>query len=382
MSAGDDFRIGLFYPTSTSIHFLSPLAKERNPDVLAAATHARLIQAAERAGLDYAFAADAWGSRGPASTELELGDPMLFAPMLAGILIGASEHIKIITTMHQAMLHPLQIARMGANLDALSGGRWGMNAVSGAGFAPELMKSLAPVSDHDALYDAAAESMEIILQAWHNDGEVDFEGAHYQVKGRLVGPMPVQRPHPLIVSAGASPAGCEFAGKYASVIFIPGRASAEMIADRRGKVAAAAERAGSEADIRVLLHASIIVGDTQSEAEALGDELLASVDLRAAAELVSTVTRGITTYEEIFAHHSKEELRDLGLTAGTRRIYGDAAYVADQIQELRETTGCDGVSLSFPIWQPEQVERFGTMVGPLLQERGIWSSAASRGWPW
>ena len=377
------FRLGLMYPTTPGLHLLSPLAAERNPDVLAAASHISVIQAAERAGLDYVFAADAWGGRGPASKQLGLSDPMLFAPVLAGILIGASEHIKIITTMHQAMLHPLQIARMGANLDALSGGRWGMNAVSGAGYAPELMKSLAPVSDHDALYDAAAESMEIILQAWHNGGEVDFEGAHYQVKGRLVGPMPVQRPHPLIVSAGASPAGCEFAGKYASALFMPGRARAEMIDDRREKVRLAAERAGRElADARVMLHASILIGETQQEAETLSAELRASVDLRAVHEYLAGVTAQITTFEELFSSYGEDQLRDVGLTAGTRRIHGDPKHVADGIRALKEETSRDGISLSFPLWQPDQIRRFATSVVPLLQADGVWSPADTRGWSW
>ena len=111
------------------------------------------MEAAERAGLDYVFLADGWGPGGPVSEELGIGDLWLFAPLLAGVLIGASEHIKIITTIHQAFLHPLVIARMGANLDALSGGRWGMNAVSGAGFAPDLIGSTSPTTDHDALYD-------------------------------------------------------------------------------------------------------------------------------------------------------------------------------------------------------------------------------------
>ena len=189
------------------MNWLSPLCKELNPDVRSAKTHIAVAQAAERAGLDYMFCADAWGSRGAASTEFELCDPMLMGPILAGVLFGATEHIKVITTIHQLWLHPLQIARIGGNLDALSGGRWGMNAVSGVGFAPELVKSVSTIDNHDDYYASASESMEIVFQAWANDGNVDFSGKYYQARGRLVGPMPVQQPRPVIVSAVASERG-------------------------------------------------------------------------------------------------------------------------------------------------------------------------------
>lgn len=368
-----DFKIGLFYPTSTSVHFLSPLGKERNPDVYAAATHVEMARAAETAGLDYMFMADSWGGRGPVSTEQGLSDPMLLAPTLAAVLIAASEHIKIVTTLHQAWWHPLHIARIGGNLDALSGGRWAMNAVSGAGFAPELLESVSPIHDHDQLYEAAAESMDIVLQAWHDDGNVDYDGKHYQAHGRLVGPMPVQEPHPVIVSAGASTAGCEFAGRYASIAFMPGRTTADVIADRRAKIQDAAVRAGREdTDVKILLHASVLIADTQADAESLSAELEASVDMRAVYEYLGTVTR-ISTYDELFAKYTEDQLRDVGLTAGTTKIHGDAEHVARSIRELRESTGCDGLSLSFPLWGPDQVARFRRDVAPLLEDDGVWA---------
>jgi FMNH2-dependent dimethyl sulfone monooxygenase len=378
-----DFRIGLFYPSSTAAHAMSPLPKERNPDVTLASTHVAVIRAAEAAGLDYAFLADAWSGVGPVHGSMGVSDPRVLAPILAGVLFGASEHIKIITTMHQSWLHPLHIARIGASLDALSEGRWGMNAVSGSGFAPDLVKSVTSITDHDALYAAAGESMDIALQAWENEGEVDFQGEYFQVKGRLIGPSPVQRPHPVIVSAGASPSGCEFAGRYASLAFIPGRASAEVIADRRAQIQAAAERAGrGDVDIKVLLHASIILGDTQQEADAISSELRDSIDLRAVHEWLQGVAGTSMTYDELFSKYTESELRDLGDTGGTVRMHGDADYIADAIQKLQADTGCDGLSLSFPYWQPENIERFGETVTPLLEERNVWTSAPSRGWPW
>jgi FMNH2-dependent dimethyl sulfone monooxygenase len=378
-----DFRLGLMYPTTPSVHLLSRDAAHANPPVLDVATHVEQMRVAEAAELDYVFLADAWGGRGPVSEELQLSDPMLFCPTLAGVLIGASRHIKIITTMHQAWLHPLTIMRMGANLDALSDGRWGMNAVSGHGYAAELVESVAPTKDHDALYDAASESMEIVLQGWMNGGEVDFSGRYYQATGRMVGPHPVQRPHPVIVSAGSSPRGCEFAGRYASVVFMPGRSSAEMIADRREKIRQAAERAGrGRLEVKILIHASVLVRDTMQEADERSAELRASVEPEAVAEYLAGVMPMITTLREIYDRYSPDELAEIGLTTSTVKLHGDPESVADGIQALKDTVGCDGITLSFPVWTTDEIDAFRTKVIPLLEARGVWSSAATRGWAW
>ena len=384
MGAGlTEFRIGTFYPSSRTVHCRSTLAVQRNPDVLDAVNHVAYANAAEAAGLDYLFLGDLWGSMGPRSTELEFGDPMVFAPITAAMLFAVTDNIKVITTLHQAWLHPLVIARIGGNLDALSGGRWGMNAVSGVGFNRELLEGVTAVSDHDAFYALASESMEIVQQAWRNDGVVEFEGSYFRVKGRLVGPMPRQQPSPLIVAAGASKAGCEFAGRYASVAFLPGRADATLFADRRERITAAAQRAGRpDANIKLICHAGILIGETQEEAEALWADLRAAVDLRGTYEMVSSTTSTITTYQEIFEQHAEEQVRNQGITSGARPIHGGPEEIADAIQELREIDGCDGVSLSFLFWEPQQIQLFAEKVVPLLEHRGVWSPAYKRGWPW
>jgi FMNH2-dependent dimethyl sulfone monooxygenase len=293
---------------------------------------------------------------------------------MSSLLIGVTEDIPIVTTMHHAWLHPLQIARFGADLQAMSGGRWGLNCVAGAGFAPDLLNSWAPQPGHDKQYAAASESMEIVLQAWRNDGEVDFEGEYFRAKGRLVGPSPGEGNLPLIVSAGSSPAGCEFAGRYASAVFIPGGAEPPQIADRCERIRSAANEAGRDDadDIVILLHGSVLVGETRAEAEVLTEELLDSVDVRSVVEMVSLVGSQTATMEEVYSRYKDEQLRELGTTGGAR-LWGDPEQVAEQIRDLRDRTGCDGVSLSFPIWQPEMIARFGEKVGPVLEEMGVWS---------
>jgi len=105
-------RIGLFYPDEQIDALLLSPAHERNPDVGSAATHVRIVRAAENGGFDYVFLADGWGPLGPAGSSLGYGDPMMFGPTLAGLLIGVGGHIKIITTLHLPWFHPLHVARI------------------------------------------------------------------------------------------------------------------------------------------------------------------------------------------------------------------------------------------------------------------------------
>jgi FMNH2-dependent dimethyl sulfone monooxygenase len=368
-----DFRIGLFYPNSPSVHLMSPLSKELNPNIRGAQTHIDIMGAAEGAGLDYVFIADAWGPRGEAALLYELGDPILMGPILAALLIAASKNIKVINTMHQSWLHPLQIARMGANLASLSGDRWGMNAVSGAGMAPELVKAVSDVTDHDDLYAVATESMEVILEMFENDGEVHHQGKYFQADGRMVGPWP-DPPH--IVSAGASPRGCEFAGKFASAIYIPGPSEmpAEKIIERREMIKAEARKAGraDADDIKILVNTQLVIAETQSEADALSKRLTDTLDPNAMKEMHSHAAAMSTTYKDIVA--------DKGMF--TEWTAGDPERIADQIEEIQQSGVCDGLSLSFLVFQPELIKLFGDEVVPILEKRGVWTSAEKRGWPW
>ena len=117
----------------------------------------------------------------------------------------------------------------------------------------------------------------------------------------------------MIVSAGASTAGCEFAGKYASIVFIPGRASPEMIADRRAKIQDAAHRAGrADTDIKVLLTPASSSATPKPKPTPSPNACSTPVSLPAVHEYVTRVTK-ITTYEEIYAQYTEDQLRDLGL---------------------------------------------------------------------
>lgn len=374
-------RLGLFYPNAKAIHTISGIVAAKNPDVLDMGAHVAVAQTCERIGLDYLFLADAWGAYGPQTSSFGLQDPMLLPPILAAALIPVTEKIRLITTLHTSWFEPLQYVRIGGALDALSRGRWGMNIVSGSGFADDVVGGAAPVS-HDARYQRACEFVEVMTQAW-TMGKVDFHGQHFTIKGAIVGPGPVQTPRPFIVSAGASDAGREFAGRYADCIFMPGRTPLEELRKRVGDIRRVAAEAGRPKDaIKVQMHAHIVLRDTAAEAREYSDWIARSVDLEGVAEYLNKVRANISTYDDIYNSLGELQMRAIGSVSGARKIHGGPAEVADGIAQLVEEFGCDGVALSFPIWQPDEIERFGRLVLPILEQRGLWSHPRTRDFGW
>jgi FMNH2-dependent dimethyl sulfone monooxygenase len=373
-------RLGLFYPNARAIHTISGEIAARNPNVLDIKSHITVAQTCEKIGLDYLFLADAWGPYGPRTSGFGLQDPMLLPPILTAALVAVTEKIRFINTLHTSWFEPLQYVRIGGTLDQLSQGRWGMNIVSGSGFA-EVVGGPAELS-HDARYDRACEFVEVITQAW-TTGKVDFDGTHFHIRGAIVGPSTFQKPRPYIVSAGASDAGREFAGRYADCIFMPGRTPKEELAKRITDIRQIAAKAGRPAGaVKVQMHASVALRDTDAEAKEYSEWIAQSVDLEGVAEYLNSVRANISTYDDIYKSLGELQMRAIGSVSGSRKIHGGPMQVADGIAELITEFGCDGIAVTLPIWQPEEIERFGRLVLPLLEERGLWTHPNSRDFAW
>ncbi|WP_373084809.1 LLM class flavin-dependent oxidoreductase [Sneathiella sp.] len=375
-------RIGLFYPNTPTMHAISHEVAERNLNAMEIQTHVDVAQAAEEIGLDYLFMADAWGSYGPKATEANVQDPILLAPILAAALIPVTKKIRLITTIHTSWFDPLAVARIGSALDCLSNGRWGVNIVSGTGFGGHLANRLAPEFDHDARYERAAEFVEVVTQLW-SQGEVNFTGNYFAIEGAIVGPQTVQQPRPLIVSAGASDAGREFAGQHADYIFMPGRTPQEECAKRTADINRIARDAGRpEGAVKLQMHASVLVRETNEEAIADSKALADAVDLDVVAEYLNSVRGAISTYDDIYASLGELQMRQIGSVSGSRKIHGGPDEVADQIEHLVKAFGCDGIAITLPVWRPEEIRRFGELVLPRLESRGLWQHPKTRNWSW
>ena len=380
-SANDrTMRIGLFYPHTHTPHIRSKEVRHLVPDVFDLDVHRRLATVCETGGLDFFFTLDGWGRRRDAHG----GGQGLMGPILAAALFAMTRHIGFITTVHTSILHPVHVARIGANLDALSQGRWGINLVTGAGGADGLFESLSEHPGHDERYAMAEEALIIIRHLWRGES-CDFEGTFYKVKGALIGPTPVQQPTPAIVTAGASPAGLRFTARHADWHFMPGRMSRRDALARIHRLREWCETEGRPADsVRIMRHVSMLVRDSAAEAQRMTDWLISAVDLDLAHQYVQEIGQRIGTYREVYEQYDRDDetVRRIGLSSGALVMHGTPQQVAEQVKELHDTQDCGGIALTFPLWHPEEIERFTQGVLPILEKMGIWVSPHRRGWSW
>ena len=138
------------------------------------------------------------------------------------------------TTYHE----PFHIARLFATLDHMTNGRVGWNVVTSLNDEEAQNFGLENHLDHDQRYDQADEVMEAIeglWDTWADDAiildkdkgifadpnkvrRLEYEGSYVKSRGPLTVPRPPQG-HPVVMQAGQSSRGRDFAAKWGEVIF-------------------------------------------------------------------------------------------------------------------------------------------------------------------
>ncbi|MEU3064549.1 TIGR03619 family F420-dependent LLM class oxidoreductase [Streptomyces subrutilus] len=123
-------------------------------------------------------------------------DPFTVLAWLAGTTrrIGLGTTVTILPYRH-----PVQVARLVANIDQLSGGRFVFGAAAGWA-AGEFAALGVPFERRGARSD---EYLRLIKACWAEE-EVTFRGEFVSVEGLRTGPLPVQRPGPPVWVGGHS----------------------------------------------------------------------------------------------------------------------------------------------------------------------------------
>ncbi|WP_229069086.1 LLM class flavin-dependent oxidoreductase [Actinoplanes sp. DH11] len=388
--------------------------------------HQRLARIAEDARFDSVFLADSpvlWSDPGRRpSGKLE-------PTLLLAALIGSTSRIGLIATASTSYNEPFNLARRFASLDHLSGGRAGWNVVTTAGDAAARNFGLDDQPLHADRYRRADEFLDVATKLWDSWADdaivadkhagvhavadrvraidhrgdwfraIDHRGDWFRVDGPLNLPRSPQA-WPLLVQAGSSEDGKEFAAKWAEAVFTAQPTLAEsraFYADLKRRAAAA----GRDPDHVVILPGIVpIIGDTEAEARELDAELerliapqyaLATLaqTLRVppeALDLDRPLPPDLPSEDEIEGAKSRRTLivdwarRDnltvrqligrLGGGRGHRTFTGTAVQVADTIEEYFTTGAADGFNI-MPAVLPSGIEAFAAKVVPILQERGL-----------
>ncbi len=258
----------------------------------------RVARVAEDADLDYLFFGD-WLATGP---DLEFRDPYLLAridPLSAVLyLAGVTERIGLIATVNSTYADPYATARATASLDVLTGGRAGINLVTGAEPRAAGNHGRDAHADNEARYDRVDEFAAVLRRLWETWADdawvadkqsgilldaaglrdAEFRGAHLSVSGGLNVARPPQV-HPPIVHAGTSPRSRAFAATQADLALIAAPDAAGAAAVRSALRAEAAAAGRDPGDLKVIVPVLPVVADDRTQAEAIVRRLLELVPI-------------------------------------------------------------------------------------------------------
>jgi len=376
----------------------------------------RFIQTLERARFDAFFMADHLAVLNmPVEALRRSATVTSFEPMtLLSALAMVTERIGLVATASTTFDAPYHVARRFASLDHISNGRAGWNVVTTANPDAALNFGLTDHVEHDERYRRAREFCSVVTglwdswadDAWRRDQAsgiffdpdrmhvLDHKGEHLSVRGPLNIARPVQG-WPVIVQAGASDVGRQFAAETAEVVF----GSSRTIEEARGfyqDLKARMTAAGRSADhCKILPGALVIVGRTSEEArekKALLDSLVhpesgipnlsirlgidaSGFDLDAPLPDIPPSNQSQSQRDTLVALARREKLTVRQLARlmggfGGLEIVGSAGEIADTMQAWLETGAADGFNIMFPT-MPAGLDDFVALVIPELRRRGI-----------
>ena len=417
MAREEQLRLGAFM-RPVSIH----TAAWRYPGSFADANfnfghYQRFIATLERGRFDAFFMADHLAVMNMPMAALKRSatvssfDPLTLLPALA----VTTEHIGLVATASTTYNEPYHVARKFASLDHISGGRAGWNVVTSTNPDEALNFGFEQHMDHDERYVRAREFFDVVTGLWDSWADaaltrdqatgmyfdpnklhlLNHKGPHLNVRGPLNIARPIQG-WPVIVQAGASKAGRQLAAETAELVF----GSANNLDDAKTYYADVKGRmrkyGRTDASLKILPGAFVIVGDSISEAKAkkarldslvhpdsgiatlsvlLGTDV-SNLDLDGPLPAIAESNASRSGRQKLINMATRDDLtigqlaQYVGGSFSTLEIVGTALTIADKMEEWFESWGCDGFNIMFP-YLPQGLDDFVDKVIPELQRRRL-----------
>lgn len=364
---------------------------------------------------DAASIGDAYG--GTAESNLKNvggpGSPSMDPIALLPVLLRETSRLGIAATATTGEWPPYLLARNLSTLDHISDGRVGWNIVTG-GKEGSAKNFGIPVPPHDLRYDMADEYLEVTTQLW-NSWEpdalvrdldtgyfadytkvhtIDYHGKFFSSRGPLTTPRSPQG-RPVLMQAGASPRGREFAARWADLVMGIGDSVEGMKEYRDDLHRRMAKYGRKPEECKILFLCWPILGSTDADAqeqvrmlEHKSQEffdismdftsyiwdidlskfdpdvpLSADVTTEAHQAALSTVVKSGKTLRELFGNPSSK----LGYS-----IVGSPDTVAAKMAETMQEVGGDGFMITPLYWLTRRyVSEVVDGLVPALQRRGL-----------
>ena len=383
---------------------------------------------AERGKFDFFFLAEGLALRERAGQIFDqdiIGRPDTFTILAS--LAAVTEHLGLAGTINSTFNEPYELARQFATLDQLSGGRAAWNVVTSSDAFTGQNFRRGGYLDRAQRYERAEETVALVREiwdSWHSDdivadkdsgrflarpeaGEFAFHGSQFDVSGRFTVPRSPQG-RPVILQAGVSPQGRDFAAGNADAIFSP-YGSLPEASDFYRDIKARAVAAGRDpGDIKILPSASFVLGTSEADAiekyrdirdqQVTGQTALILLeqiwnldlsgydpegplpDISPDPEAPPIIQGRAFIHQDRFetvaklravAENKKLNLREVVIDQFERGpIVGTAQQIAEKIDSFVQNDGSDGFILGSHL-VPTGLDEFVDEVVPLLQDRGV-----------
>ncbi len=170
---------------------------------------------ADDAGLEFLLPIGRWhGYRGEMDTQGTTFETLTWACGLLAQTTG----ITTFGTLHVAFVNPVFAAKQMVTADHIGGGRFGLNIVSGWNPGEFAMMGVA-LNSHEDRYAYSQEWIEITKRIWSETKPFDYDGRFFKLKDVLLKPKPMWGSHPILVAAGNSATGREYAASNCDCLF-------------------------------------------------------------------------------------------------------------------------------------------------------------------
>src|ERR1700761_1485002 len=165
--------VGVFIPIGNNGWLISTTSPQYMPSF---ELNKKIVQRAESYGLDFALSMIKLRGFGGAS---EFWDHNLESFTLMAGLAAVTSKIKLFASTAVLTLPPAMVARMATTIDSISGGRFGINIVSGWQSAEYVQMGLWPGDAYFGYrYEYSSEYVQVMKELWEN-GQSDFKGKYF-----------------------------------------------------------------------------------------------------------------------------------------------------------------------------------------------------------
>ncbi|MFD0692958.1 LLM class flavin-dependent oxidoreductase [Paenibacillus sp. GCM10027628] len=377
----------------------------------------KLAQLAERGKFDIAFIADSLAIN-------EQSHPNIlnrFEPLtLITAIAAATSKIGVVATASTSYTEPFNLARSFMSVDHISKGRAGWNIVTTRDLSGNTARNFSAAEhyEHSYRYQRAEEFVDVVKglwDSWEDDAfirdqasgvffdrsklhRIDHKGDFFSVQG----PLNIARSpqgHPVIVQAGSSEPGQQFAARTAEIIFSHKNHIEESQAFYQSFKSKVAAFGRNPDEVYILQGVSPIIGETAQIAREKSEYLDSLIPEETGIQFLTDYLGGY----DFSGYKLDTSARDIGLhelpnvrfefrrfqaiiakeNPTLRQLYslltgsysddafiGTPEHVANHLEQWFTQRAADGFMLMTPLL-PGGLQDFVRFVVPLLQERGL-----------